>query len=103
MARFSSPPSSISGDPLRAPSAPVSFQPTYRCRKAEGPAPFLGWFFLMCSFVALLRRGPAFLMSLKPKEMEAEEMLALARELEKRAVLLEARRFFERGMAGLEK
>jgi hypothetical protein len=42
-------------------------------------------------------------MSLKPKEMEAEEMLALARELEKRAVLLEARRFFERGMAGLEK
>ena len=57
----------------------------------------------MCSFVALLRRGPAFLKSLKPKEMEAEEMLALARELEKRAVLLEARRFFERGMAGLEK
>jgi hypothetical protein len=42
-------------------------------------------------------------MSLKPKEMEAEEMLALARELEKRAMLLEARRFFGRGMAGLEK
>ena len=57
----------------------------------------------MCSFVALLRRGLAFLMYLKPKEMEAEEMLALARELEKRAMLLEARRFFGRGMARFEK
>jgi hypothetical protein len=42
-------------------------------------------------------------MSLKPKEMEAEEMLALARELEKRAVLLEVRHFFERETARLKK
>ncbi len=57
----------------------------------------------MCSFVDLLRRGLAFLVSLKPKEMEAEEMLALARELEKRAILLEAHCFFKRETARLEK
>jgi hypothetical protein len=42
-------------------------------------------------------------MSLKPKKMEAEEIRALARELEKRAMLLEAHRFFERETARLKK